>query len=72
MATLLAWAQRLSPVKVLSVGEEVADVPRVDHQDPPTVYQAINAGAATVAATHPLPVLLMILERQRNTGGGLR
>jgi len=72
MATLLAWAQRLSPVKVLSVGEEVADVPRVDHQDPPTVYQAINAGAAAVAATHPLPVLLMILERQRNTGGGLR
>ena len=67
MAALLSWAQQRSPVRV-SVG---SDVPRVDHRDPPTVYQALDAGVPAVAAEHPLPVLLTILERQRNTGGGL-
>jgi pyruvate, orthophosphate dikinase len=71
MATLLCWAQQRSPVKVSVGAGEGADVPRVDHREPPTVYQAFDAGITAVAAEHPLPVLLMILERQRNTGGGL-
>ena len=73
MATLLSWARLRSPVKVLAVSAcEDTGVPRVDHREPTTVYQAIDAGAAAVAAEHPLPALLMILERQRNAGGGLR
>lgn len=73
MAVLLSWAQHRSPVKVVWVSaREGPDVPRVDHREPTTVYQALNAGVAAVAAEHPLPVFLMILERQRNTGGGLR
>ena len=72
MATLLTWARQRSPVTVLSVSAaEIPDVPRVDHRDPPTVYQAIDAGTPVVAAEHPLPVLLMILERNRSTRGGL-
>jgi pyruvate,orthophosphate dikinase len=73
MATLLAWAQHRSPVKVVQhgVGESV-DVPLVDHRNPATVHQALDAGAEVVAAEHPLPVLLMVLERDRNTGGSLR
>ncbi|MGB9306026.1 MAG: pyruvate, phosphate dikinase [Mycobacterium sp.] len=71
MAALLSWAQQRSPIKVSEGADEGTDVPRVDHRAPPTVYQAFDAGIAAVAADHPLPVLLMILERQRNTGGGL-
>jgi pyruvate,orthophosphate dikinase len=73
MASLLAWAQRRSPVKVLAAAadDEVPNAPRVDHREPATVYRALDAGSAAVAAEHPLPVLLMIAERQRNTGGGL-
>jgi pyruvate, orthophosphate dikinase len=71
MAALLSWAQQRSPVRVSVGAHERSDVPRVDHRDPPTVHQAFDAGIAAVAADHPLPVLLMILERQRNTGGGL-
>lgn len=71
MAALLAWARERSPVDVVPVGAgEVADAPRVDHRDPPTVYRAVDAGLPVVAAEHPLPVLLMILER--NTSGRLR
>ncbi len=71
MAALLAWAQQRCPVRVLAVAadDEAPDVPRVDHREPATVYRALDAGAAAVAAEHPLPVLLMIVERQRNTGG---
>jgi pyruvate,orthophosphate dikinase len=73
MATLLAWAQHRSPVKVVQHGvDEAGDVPLVDHRDPATVHQALDAGAEVVAAEHPLPVLLMVLERDRNTGGSLR
>jgi pyruvate,orthophosphate dikinase len=73
MATLLAWAQDRSHVEVLSVdADEITDAPRVDHRNPPTVYRAVDAGVPALAAEHPLPVLLMILERQRNTGRGLR
>ena len=70
MAALLSWAQQCSPVKV-SIGTDGNGVPRVDHREPTTVYQAVDSGIAAVATEHPLPVLLMILERQRNTGGGL-
>ena len=70
MAALLSWAQHCSPVKV-SIGADGNDLPRVDHREPTTVYQAVDSGIAAVATEHPLPVLLMILERQRNTGGGL-
>ena len=70
MDALLSWARQRSPVKVVSVGTgEDTGVPRVDHREPTTVYQAIDAGAATVAAEHPLPALLTILERLRNAGG---
>ena len=73
MATLLAWARQRSPVTVLMAkgGDEVPDATRVDHREPATVFRALESGAAAVAAEHPLPVLLMILGRQRNTGGGL-
>jgi len=71
MATLLTWAQQRSPVTVLALGE-AKDEPRVDHRDPSTVHQAMKAGVATVASEHPLPVLLMILEQQRNAAGGIR
>ena len=72
MATLLAWARQRSPVEVFSLrADEVTDLPRVDHLEPATVYQAIGAGASAVAAEHPLPCLLMILQRQRNAAGGL-
>lgn len=72
MATLLAWARQRSPVTVLAAaGDEVSDVPRVDHREPATVHRALESSAAALAAEHPLPVLLMIAERQRNIGGGL-
>lgn len=72
MAALLSWAQQRSPVKVLQHGvDDTTDLPRVDHREPATLYQAFEAGAAAVTAEHPLPVLLMILERKRNTGSGL-
>jgi pyruvate,orthophosphate dikinase len=69
LAALLSWAQERSTVKVLRHGvDEVAGLPHVDHREPATVYQAIDAGAATVAAEHPLPALLMILGRKRSLG----
>ncbi|WP_366509465.1 pyruvate, phosphate dikinase [Mycobacterium sp.] len=70
MAALLAWARERSPVEV--VPEPSPDLPRVDHRDPAAVFQAVGVGASAVTAEHPLPVLLMILERQRNAGGGFR
>ena len=73
MATLLVWALQRSPVEVLSLrADEITDLPRVDHREPATVYQAVEAGAPAVAAGHPLPCLLTILQRQRNAAGGLR
>ncbi|MGH3556182.1 MAG: pyruvate, phosphate dikinase [Mycobacterium sp.] len=72
MAALLSWAQQRSPVEVLQhSADDATELPRVDHRDPATVYQAIDAGAAVVAAQHPLPVLLMVVERKRNASGGL-
>lgn len=72
MATLLVWARQRSPVEVLSLrADEITDLPRVDHREPATVYQAMEAGAPAVAAEHPLPCLLTILQRQRNAAGGL-
>ncbi len=69
MALLMAWAQQRSPVTVVPA-RETTDAPRVDHREPATVYRAVDAGAATLAAEHPLPVLLMILERERNAVSG--
>lgn len=66
MATLLVWARRASPVEVLPASEGApAGLPRVDHREPSTVYQALAAGASAVTAEHPLPVLLMICSHQR-------
>ncbi len=72
MATLLVWARQRSPVEVLSLrADEITDLPRVDHREPATVFQAMEAGASAVAAEHPLPCLLTILQRRRNAAGGL-
>jgi len=72
MAALLTWAQERSPVIVVPhSADKISDAPRVDHREPATVYEAVDAGASIVSADHPLPVLLMILERQRNTGSAL-
>lgn len=72
MSALLTWAQERSPVTVLHDSAAGPDAPRVDHRDPATLWRAIDAGAATVATEHPLPVLLMIIQRKRNTDSGLR
>jgi pyruvate, orthophosphate dikinase len=72
MATLLVWARQRSPVEVLSLhADEITDLPRVDHREPATVYRAMEAGAPAVAAEHPLPCLLTILQRQRDAAGSL-
>lgn len=71
MATLLSWARLRSPVRVVQLDAANPAVPRVDHRDAATVWQAIEAGESVVTAEHPLPVLLMILERTRNAPGAL-
>nr|WP_281374030.1 pyruvate, phosphate dikinase [Mycobacterium vicinigordonae] len=71
MAMLLSWARSRSPVRVVQRDAANSAVPRVDHRDAATVWQALEAGESMVAAEHPLPVLLMILERTRNAAGAL-
>lgn len=68
LVALLEWAQERSPVRVHRTGTSAAaGLPTVDHRDPATVSDAVAAAAAAVAAEHPLPVLLLLLERSRNT-----
>lgn len=72
LATLLAWAEKRSPIAVVRTGAaESAGAPLVDHRDPATVFRAVDGDATTVVAEHALPVLLMIMQRQRSSVGGL-
>lgn len=73
LAALLGWARERSAVQVHNVGAPGADgLPTVDHRDPATVAGALAASPTAVAAEHPLPVLLVLLERARNTDGASR
>ncbi|MEB3070312.1 pyruvate, phosphate dikinase [[Mycobacterium] vasticus] len=70
MAALLSWAQRRSPVEVLQDAPALdADIPRVDHRQVASLFGVLDGGATVVAAEHPLPVLLTILERSSETAG---
>jgi pyruvate,orthophosphate dikinase len=70
MATLLDWARARSPVQVFRVGTpEAAGLPTVDHHDGSTLSAALASGATALAAEHPLPVLLLLLERARSADG---
>lgn len=63
MAVLLGWARERSRIQVFSTGTPDAEgLPTVDHRDPTTITRAMT-GSSAVAADHPLPVLLAILER---------
>lgn len=68
LAELLGWARERSNVQVVKAGTPDADgLPIADHRDPATIAGAV-AGGGAVAAEHPLPVLLAILERSPNRG----
>ncbi len=63
MAALLGWARERSPIQVYKVGSPEADgLPTVDHHDLSTLSGALASGSAALAAEHPLPVLLLVLE----------
>ncbi len=67
LAALLSWARERSPVLVVdSASGEHPDAPEVDHREPLSVQAAVRAGATVLRAEHPLPVLLMVLESERN------
>jgi pyruvate,orthophosphate dikinase len=72
MAALLGWAKDRSPIAVYRAGSREAEgLTVVDHRDPATIA-AVFGSAAAVSTEHPLPTLLAILERERNTRGGFR
>nr|WP_234783073.1 pyruvate, phosphate dikinase [Mycolicibacter sinensis] len=72
MAALLSWARERCSVEVRQVGAVQANaLPVVDHRDPTSLFGAVDAGQRAVASEHPLPVLLMLLERSRNTDSGI-
>ncbi|WP_371747157.1 pyruvate, phosphate dikinase [Mycolicibacterium sp. YH-1] len=66
MAALLDWARERSPIRVHKVGiPEAAGLPVVDHHDRSALTAALASGGGALAAEHPLPVLLLLLERTR-------
>lgn len=70
MAALLDWARERSPIQVCKSGTpEAAGLPVVDHHDRATLSAALASGGTALAAEHPLPVLLLLLERTQNTVG---
>jgi pyruvate,orthophosphate dikinase len=72
MALLLDWARQRSSIQVHKVDTpEAAGLPTVDHRDPATLTGALITDGAALAAQHPLPVLLMVLERSRRSDAGL-
>jgi pyruvate,orthophosphate dikinase len=71
MAVLLDWARERCQIRVHKVGTpEAAGLPTVDHHDPATLTVSAIAGGGALAAEHPLPVLLMVLERTRQVDTG--
>ncbi len=73
LAALLGWARERCAVQVHNVGAPEADgLPTVDHRDPATVSGALAASPTAVAAEHPLPLLLVLLERAQETDGASR
>lgn len=66
MAALLDWARERSPIRVYKDGTpEAAGLPVVDHHDRSALTEALASGGSALAAEHPLPVLLLLLERTR-------
>jgi pyruvate,orthophosphate dikinase len=66
MAALLDWARERSPIRVYKDGtSEAAGLPVVDHHDRSALTAALASGGSALAAEHPLPVLLLLLERTR-------
>jgi pyruvate,orthophosphate dikinase len=71
MAALLEWARARSPIQVHKAGTpEAAGLPTVDHRDPAAVAGAPASGGTALAAEHPLPLLLMLLARNRDLDAG--
>ncbi|MCX2930610.1 pyruvate, phosphate dikinase [Mycobacterium sp. CVI_P3] len=72
MSALLGWARERSPIEVHRVGTPAAKgLAVVDHRDPSTIA-AVFRSATAVSAEHPLPALLAIIQRARNTQDGFR
>lgn len=72
MAVLLEWARQRCSVEVHQAGNpQVEGLPMVDHRDTAGVFAVVDSGQRAVAAEHPLPVLLTLLARSRNTNSGI-
>jgi pyruvate,orthophosphate dikinase len=73
MAALLEWARARSPIRVYKAGTPAAaGLPTVDHRDPLALAAAPLTEGTALAAEHPLPLLLMLLERSQALDAGKR
>lgn len=67
MAALLGWARERSSIQVYRVDTpEAAGLSTVDHHERSTLSAALASGGTALAAEHPLPILLLLLEQARS------